>query len=71
VSRLAKEEQRKGTSSWRTLWLNSMKSGVAGLEVEQPSFDCVQLANHISTTHDDVRLPGIFSAGESLRVGEQ
>jgi len=39
--RLAKEEQRKGTSSWRTLWLNSMKSGVAGLEVEQPSFDSV------------------------------
>jgi hypothetical protein len=46
-----------------------MKSGVAGLEVEQPGFDAVweaesvQLANHISTTHDAARLPGLSSAG--------
>ncbi|KAK3153974.1 hypothetical protein QOZ80_2BG0184060 [Eleusine coracana subsp. coracana] len=33
---LGKGEQRKGTSSWRTLWLNFMKNGVAELEVEQP-----------------------------------
>uniref|UniRef100_A0A0E0R0L1 Uncharacterized protein n=1 Tax=Oryza rufipogon TaxID=4529 RepID=A0A0E0R0L1_ORYRU len=30
--------ERKGTSSWRTLWLNSMKSGVAELEVDQPGY---------------------------------
>lgn len=38
VHRPGKREQRKGTSSWRTLWLNSMKSGVAELEVDQPGY---------------------------------
>jgi hypothetical protein len=39
--RLGKGEQRKGTSSWRTLWPNFIKNGVAGLEVEQPGFELV------------------------------
>jgi len=41
VHRPGEGELRKGISSWRTLWLNSTKSGVAGVEVEQPGFGLV------------------------------
>ena len=40
---------------WQGLRLNNQVLGLC---------ESVQLANHFSTTHDDVRLPDLFSADE-------